>query len=772
MAVKASAIITLSSVVDVLSTVRYYLLLPSTAATPSQPDTNPPTGSWSDTEPSYTPETTNTLYFVDLTVFSDSTFAYSSVSVSSSYEAAKQAYNNAIAAQGAASLAQATANAKADPMTATAHGGEIAVSDSAEAAIGGLVLYGRSEQGVQTTGKNLLPFEVNTPVAPNGVEINILPDGGVKIVGTTTALTTYMFHADYTVPNLPAGSYRFLLPGSGTGYGSSNILLQLYANTGSGMTSRLATVDGMYTIDSSVTADYVRLRIASGVTYDCVVYPMVMLSSETDTTFEPYTGAMPAPNPLFPSLIHSAGMTLGKNLLQFVREGSMTTGGMTFTPLEDGGLHISGTASATTQYNPYTDFTILNIPHGMYRIRISGTGTGAENVRVQMYEDRGSGLVVASAWNNEDYICIVRDDVVANTIRIRVSAGTYDCVVYPMVLPAYTDDTSFEGYTNGPVGTQIVLTCADDAQGTNAAHTILPTPNGLPGIAVSSGGNYTDEDGQQWICDTIDLAAGTYTRRVGQYTFDGTENWGTATLSSSVDSSKRRFTFSGLASMLMPPTSNSDLALMICDCYPVRSVSAADGIFYGYQGIAVAASGAVTVYDETYGNASGLADWEAMLAANPMHCLFALATPVTTPLTEAQLTALRSIRTRDGTTVLTNDAGADMDLTYATRTGGGSYVEGVRQGLDDDVNRAQNAADAAQVTADAAREDFRRVVRIDTEGLHVGDSQTSNEVMIDSESVNVVLGGRKYSKFAGDYVQFGDYQLRRSVDGGLVFKKA
>ena len=152
--------------------------------------------------------------------------------------------------------------------------------------------------------------------------------------------------------------------------------------------------------------------------------------------------------------------------------------------------------------------------------------------------------------------------------------------------------------------------------------------------------------------------------------------------------------------------------------------------------------------------------------------LYVLATPVTTPLTEAQLTALRSLRTRDGTTVLTNDAGADMDLTYATQTGGGSYVEGVRQGLDDDIERAQGAADAAQVTADAAREDFRRVVRIDTEGLHVGDSQTSNEVMIDSESVNVVLGGRKYSKFAGDYVQFGDYQLRRSVDGGLVFKKA
>ena len=66
--------------------------------------------------------------------------------------------------------------------------------------------------------------------------------------------------------------------------------------------------------------------------------------------------------------------------------------------------------------------------------------------------------------------------------------------------------------------------------------------------------------------------------------------------------------------------------------------------------------------------------------------------------------------------------------------------------------------------------DFQRVVRIDTEGLHVGDNQSSAEVLIDSESVNVVMGGQKYSRFAANYVQFGLYQLRKSADGGLVFK--
>ena len=90
------------------------------------------------------------------------------------------------------------------------------------------------------------------------------------------------------------------------------------------------------------------------------------------------------------------------------------------------------------------------------------------------------------------------------------------------------------------------------------------------------------------------------------------------------------------------------------------------------------------------------------------------------------------------------------------------------------AGNAQSAADAAQGTADAAlpRVDFQRVVRINDDGLHVGDNQSAGEVLIDSESVNVVMSGQKYSKFAGSYVQFGNYQLRRSSDGGLVFKLA
>ena len=51
----------------------------------------------------------------------------------------------------------------------------------------------------------------------------------------------------------------------------------------------------------------------------------------------------------------------------------------------------------------------------------------------------------------------------------------------------------------------------------------LPTPNGLPGVPVTSGGNYTDENGQQWICDEVDFGKGVKVQRVDKTSFDNTK---------------------------------------------------------------------------------------------------------------------------------------------------------------------------------------------------------------------------------------------------------
>ena len=51
----------------------------------------------------------------------------------------------------------------------------------------------------------------------------------------------------------------------------------------------------------------------------------------------------------------------------------------------------------------------------------------------------------------------------------------------------------------------------------------LPTPDGLPGIPVTSGGNYTDQSGQQWVCDEVDLERGVKVQRVDKSAFDSTK---------------------------------------------------------------------------------------------------------------------------------------------------------------------------------------------------------------------------------------------------------
>ena len=51
----------------------------------------------------------------------------------------------------------------------------------------------------------------------------------------------------------------------------------------------------------------------------------------------------------------------------------------------------------------------------------------------------------------------------------------------------------------------------------------LPTPTGLPGIPVTSGGNYTDSTGQQWVCDEVDLERGVKVQRIDKGVFDATK---------------------------------------------------------------------------------------------------------------------------------------------------------------------------------------------------------------------------------------------------------
>ena len=70
-------------------------------------------------------------------------------------------------------------------------------------------------------------------------------------------------------------------------------------------------------------------------------------------------------------------------------------------------------------------------------------------------------------------------------------------------------------------GGTILVTIGD---GADERQTItLQTPNGLPGIPVASGGNYTDPGGQRWVCDEVDLERGVKVQRVDKGAFDATK---------------------------------------------------------------------------------------------------------------------------------------------------------------------------------------------------------------------------------------------------------
>ena len=70
-------------------------------------------------------------------------------------------------------------------------------------------------------------------------------------------------------------------------------------------------------------------------------------------------------------------------------------------------------------------------------------------------------------------------------------------------------------------GGTILVTVGDGADGQQTI--TLQTPNGLPGIPVTSGGNYTDPGGQRWVCDEVDLERGVKVQRIDKTCFDNTK---------------------------------------------------------------------------------------------------------------------------------------------------------------------------------------------------------------------------------------------------------
>ena len=183
----------------------------------------------------------------------------------------------------------------------------------------------------------------------------------------------------------------------------------------------------------------------------------------------------------------------------------------------------------------------------------------------------------------------------------------------------------------------------------------LQTPNGLPGVPVSKDGNYTDADGQQWICDEIDLGRGKYIERTWKKTLDGSELWGVYLTTG----------YEGFSTKIMP--FNSYRRNGFCDLFTVKEVSDfEESVWFGVNNsnIYVIKS---RFYDPSLED-KGLANWKAFLAENPMTVMTYMDTPIERDLTPEEIAAYKALRTYSPTTVITNDAGAGMEATYVADT--------------------------------------------------------------------------------------------------------
>lgn len=186
----------------------------------------------------------------------------------------------------------------------------------------------------------------------------------------------------------------------------------------------------------------------------------------------------------------------------------------------------------------------------------------------------------------------------------------------------------------------------------DAVQTItLSTPNGLPGIPVASGGNYTDANGQQWLCDEIDLARGVYIQRVGIYEATDAKVW------------MKNGSASILDGLHVYQLNYSLIPNYLRDSKKGLSSHAVLG-GWGKEDNTVYFGGSLTFTTAAY---SSLDDWHAFVGAQyaagtPITVVYCLAEPVETPLTAEEIAAFKALRTHKPNTTVLNDSGAGMEV--------------------------------------------------------------------------------------------------------------
>lgn len=320
----------------------------------------------------------------------------------------------------------------------------------------------------------------------------------------------------------------------------------------------------------------------------------------------------------------------GKQLFDASKIHTKSQGGATVTNNGDGSFTISGSGTLSTTF----DITI-NYSHE-YSVGLIKKGAIHNNFRNNETEPH----VYAQIYYNGNFYNFMHiyniTDEMLNYSDMRLLIGFYG-----------DKGTTIKPGTIRPMLYQ-------DGDGTwepfqPLQSLSIPTSNGLPGIPVESGGNYTDQNGQQWICDEIDLKRGKYVKRVGKKQFDGSEDekWRLAP-----SLGVNRFIISIPGSYYIP----NEHTEVICNRgrykkgqpFEVSQIYMWDSTFYYTP-------------DQILSDVLSFKKW---LNTNPLDVVYRLSTPTETNIPPEVLEAYKALHSNYPSTVVQNDSGAGMELSY------------------------------------------------------------------------------------------------------------
>ena len=249
-------------------------------------------------------------------------------------------------------------------------------------------------------------------------------------------------------------------------------------------------------------------------------------------------------------------------------------------------------------------------------------------------------------------------------IRIRVLVDKSNDAGIEIDLTAYVAITenerlsSWEPYTGGkpspsPEYPQEIVSAGESGtinvsisdSGSQSQSLTLATPNGLPGVSVSKDGNYTDADGQQWVCDEIDLERGKYVQRVKEVNPADYDDW-------ILDDSTEPIRFKVNR---IPDTINERKRFEVLSNRFVFNSENKVGVSFAY---------ADEIYFYLPSTVTTVEQAKQWFVDNPTTLMYMLGTPIEINLTPEEIAAYKALRTYGPTTVVSNDAGAEMEVTY------------------------------------------------------------------------------------------------------------